>query len=79
LQLQKEASSDKTTEMKIITITETEVINTTESLKTKNSSGYDRISNTISKSCASEISKPFTLVCNSSLASRIIHDRFKYA
>jgi hypothetical protein len=65
--------------MKIITITETEVINTTGSLKTKNSSGYDRISNTISKCCANEISKPFTLVSNSSLASQIIHDRFKYA
>lgn len=29
--------------------------------------------------CANVISKPFTFVCNSSLASGIYHDRFKYA
>jgi hypothetical protein len=29
--------------------------------------------------CADVISKPFTFICNSSLASGIYHDRFKYA
>jgi hypothetical protein len=37
--------------MELIPITETEVINTITSLKTKKSSGYDGISNMILKNC----------------------------
>jgi hypothetical protein len=57
--------------MKIIPITEIEVINPIKSLKIKKSSVYDGISNKILKWCANVIAKPFTFTCKSLLASEI--------
>jgi hypothetical protein len=45
--LLKESYLDKTTELKIIQVTEIDIINTIQSFKLKNSSGYDDISNSI--------------------------------
>ena len=57
------------TEMKVIPITENEVINTYLTLKTKKSSGYDGISSMILKYCAKVISKLFSHICNFSLTN----------
>jgi len=67
------------TEMKVIPITENEVINTVLTLKTKKSSGYYGISNMILKYCAKVISKPFSHICNFSATNGIFMDRCKYA
>ena len=67
------------TELKVIPVTENEVINMILTLKTKKSSGYDGISNMILKYCAKVISKPFSHICNFSLTNGIFPDRCKYA
>jgi hypothetical protein len=64
--------------MKLIPVTEIEVVNIITSLKIKNASEYDCISNKILKYWANVISNPFTYICNSSLASGIYPDRCKY-
>jgi hypothetical protein len=79
LQFLKEAYPNKTVEMNAIPVTKIEMINTIKSLNNKNSSGYDRISNKILKCCANEVSKPFTFICSSSIASGIFPERFKFA
>ena len=66
-------------EMKVIPITEYEVLNTILALKTKKSSGYDGISSRILKHCATIISKPLLHICNSSLTKGNFTDRCKYA
>jgi len=72
-------SNPEYTEMKVIPITENEVLNTILALKTKKSSGYDGISNRILKHCATIIIKPLSHICNSSLTKGIFPDRCKYA
>ena len=72
-------SDPEYTEMKVIPITENEVLNTILALKTKKSSGYDGISNRILKHCATTISKPLSHICNSSLTKGIFPNRCKYA
>jgi len=67
------------TEMKVIPITQNEVLSTILTLKTKKSSGYDGISNMILKYCAKVISKPFSHICNFSLTNGLFPDRCKYA
>jgi hypothetical protein len=62
-----------------IPITEAEVICTITSLKTKNSCGYDGLSNKILKLCGSHISKPLTYICNKSLSCGICPECLKYA
>ena len=52
---------ESSSEMKLISVTEIEVIDIIKSLKHKNSLGYDGISNNILKHCVNEISKPITL------------------
>jgi len=59
-------------EIKPTPFTENELIHTVSAMKIKKSSGYDGISNMISKHCVKAISKPFTYICNFSL-------RCKYA
>ena len=71
-------SDPEYTEMKVIPITENEVLNTILALKTKKSSGYDGISNRILKHCATIIIKPLSHICNSSLTKGIFPDRCKY-
>jgi hypothetical protein len=48
------------TKMKQITVTEAQIIGIINSLKTKNSSGYDEISSNIIKLCRSLITRPLT-------------------
>jgi hypothetical protein len=67
------------TKMKIIPVTEAEVIGIINSLKSKNSSGYDEISSKILKLCGSLISRPLSHVCNKSICMGIFPDRLKYA
>jgi hypothetical protein len=79
LQSLKKSYPECTSEMKIIPVTETEVIDVIKSLKNKNSSGYDGISNNILKHCANDISKPLTFIFNLSLVTGVFPDRFKFA
>lgn len=75
----KETYPESIAEMKIIPVTESEVINVIKSLKNKDSSGYDGISNNILKFCVKDISKPLTSIFNLSLETGVFPDRFKYA
>jgi hypothetical protein len=75
----KKSYPESTSEMKIIPVTETEVIDIIKSLKNKNSSGYDGISNNILKYCVNDISKPLTFIFNLSLVTGVFPDRFKFA
>jgi len=79
LQSLKKSYPESTSKIKLIPITEIEVIEIITSLKNKNSSGYDGIPNNILKHCANEISKPLTSTFNLSLATKVFPDRFKYA
>jgi hypothetical protein len=65
--------------MNLIPVTEIEVRDIIKSLKNKNTSGYDRISNNILKYCINEISKPLTYVFNLSIMTGVFPDRFKHA
>jgi hypothetical protein len=49
------------------------------SLKSKNSSGYDGIYNNILKYCVNEMSKPLTYIYNLCLRTGVFPDRLKYA
>jgi hypothetical protein len=66
-------------EMDTLPVTEIEMISTIKSLNPKNSSEYAGMSNKILKCCANEISKTFTFVRNSSIASGIFLERFNFA
>jgi hypothetical protein len=68
-----------TVQMKTIPVSEAEVINTMESLKSKNTAGYDGISSKILKQCGRTISKPLTHICNCSLTTGIFPERCKFA
>jgi hypothetical protein len=50
-----------------------------KSLKTKDSSGYDGISNRILKFCAPFIISPLTYTCDAILGTGVFLDRLKYA
>jgi hypothetical protein len=76
LQSLKKSHPKNTSEMKIIPVTEIEVIDIIKSLKNKNSSGYGGISNNILKYCVNEISK---LSSSTSLVTGVYPDRFKFA
>ena len=65
--------------MKTIPVLETEVISIIKSLKSKNTTGYDGISNKILKHCAHIIRKPLTYICNRSLTTGIFSERCKFA
>ena len=78
-QSSKTSYPDSSSEMKLIPVTEIEVIDTLKSLKHKNSSGYDRISNNILKHCVNETSKPITFIFNYSLMTAVFPNRFRYA
>jgi hypothetical protein len=64
-------------ENKYCTIEETEQI--INSLKTKNSFGYDGISTKILKLSAPFISTPINYICNRMLSQGVFSDRLKYA
>ena len=75
----KRSYTESSSEMKLIPVTEIEVIDIIKSLKHKNSLGYDGISNNTLKHCVNEISKPITLIFNYSLMTGIFPNRLKYA
>ena len=65
--------------MVVVPVTEVELIGITGSLKNKNSSGYDGISNKILRSCGHVISKSLSLIFNTSLSLAVFPDTLKYA
>jgi hypothetical protein len=65
--------------METIPVTEAEVISIIQSLKPKNTAGYDGISNKILKQCAHIISKPLTYIYNCSLTTGTFPERCKLA
>jgi hypothetical protein len=65
--------------MKISPVTETEITRAIMSLKSKNSSGYDGISNKILKLSTEKISKPLAYIFNKSIFSGVYPERLKYA
>jgi hypothetical protein len=56
-----------------------EITKIIKSLKTKNSCGYDEISNCIIKLSAPFIISPLRYICNEILRTGIFPDRLKYA
>jgi hypothetical protein len=66
-------------DMPNIPITESEIICTIKSLKSKNSSGHDGISNRILKVCGQYIGKPLACIYNISLKEGKFPDRLKYS
>jgi hypothetical protein len=50
-----------------------------KSLKSKNTSGFDEISNHIIKLISPIITSPLTHICNAALSSGVFPDRLKYA
>ena len=79
LQLLKKCYPESIPVMKLIPVTEIEVRDIIKSLRNKNSSGYDGISNNILKYCINEISKPLTYIFNLSIMTGVFPDRFKHA
>jgi hypothetical protein len=59
-QSSKRSYPERSSEMKLIPVTEIEVTDIIKSLKHKNSSEYEGISNNILKHCVNEIGKPMT-------------------
>jgi hypothetical protein len=56
-----------------------EIVKMIKSLKSKNTSGYDEISNRIIKLSSPFIISPLTHICNAALNSGVFPDRLKYA
>jgi hypothetical protein len=73
----KDAFPRKFPGIKTIPTTETERKSIINSLKTRNSSGYDRITSTFLKVCASLITHPLTHICNHSLLTGIFPNHLK--
>jgi hypothetical protein len=70
---------DNVTQMIIIPITEAELICTIASLKSKNSSGYDGVSNTILKPCGDYLGKSLAYIFNKSLSLGKFPHHLKYS
>ena len=65
--------------MEIISVSEVELKTIIMSLKPKNSTGYDGISNKILKHCVLSISKPLTYIHNCSLTTGIFPESCNFA
>jgi hypothetical protein len=61
-----------------IQITEVKVLSITNSLKTKNLSGYKKISNKIFKLCGPLVRNPLSYIYNKSVSVGIFSDHLKY-
>jgi hypothetical protein len=61
----------------VVPVTEAELISIIGSLKNKNSSGYDGISNKILRLCGHFISRPLSCIFNKPLSLAIFSDRLK--
>jgi hypothetical protein len=79
LKLLQETYTGSIREMKIIPVTEAEIISIIRSLKNKNSTGYNGVSSRIIKYGATGICKPLSYICNCSLQTGIYPERLKYA
>jgi hypothetical protein len=73
----KRAFPRKSPGIKTIPTTEIEIKSIIHSLKARNSSGYDRITSTILKLCASLIGHPLAHICNHSFFTGIFLDHLK--
>ena len=62
----------------VVPVTEAELISIIGSLKNKNSSGYDEISNKILRLCGRLVSQPLSCIFNKPLSLAILSDRPKY-
>jgi hypothetical protein len=60
-------------------VTEDEIISAINKLKSKNSSGYDGITNKLIKLTRQQISKPLAYIINKSLIMGVYRERLKYA
>jgi hypothetical protein len=60
-------------------VTPDEIINIISKFKSKNSSGYDGVSNKIIKLCKQQISEPLAYIINKSLTMGIYPERLKYS
>jgi hypothetical protein len=76
--LLKKSLSNGFSEMINIPVTEAEIIHTITSLKSKSSTGYDGISDKISKLSGQHLSKPLACTYNKSLMSDKFPDHLKY-
>jgi hypothetical protein len=65
--------------MNIIPVTEAEIKIIINSLKAKDSSGYEEISSKILKLCGTQLSKPLSYVCKKSMSMDIFPEHLKYA
>jgi Notch-like protein len=65
--------------LKVVPLTDAEVLCTITSLKNKHSTGYDSISNRILKLCGQYISKPLAYIYNKCLTIGVFPDWLKYA
>ena len=70
---------DNITKMKVIPVSEVEIKCTIISLESKNSAGYDVISNKILKHFKNCVNKPLTYICNFLLTTGIFLERCKFA
>ena len=75
LKLLRNTKFDNIMQMEIIPDIEAQIKITIMSLKSKNSTGYDEISNRILKHCVKSVSKPLTHIFNNSLFTRIFPER----
>jgi hypothetical protein len=65
--------------LKVVPITDAEVLCTRTSLKNKHSTGYNGISNSILKLCGQYISKPLAYIYHKCLTIGVFPDQLKYA
>ena len=65
--------------LQIVPVTEGEIRSTINSMKPKNSSGYDGISIKILKLCGRQISKPLAFIIEKSIQTGVFPERLKYA
>jgi hypothetical protein len=63
--------------IKIVPTTETCIKSIIHSLKSKNLSGYDKITSKILKTCSALISSPLAHICNHSLCTGTLPDHLK--
>jgi hypothetical protein len=59
-------------------VTAIEIINAINNLKSKNSSGYDRITNKLLKLSIQSISRPLSYIINKSIIKGVYPERLKY-
>jgi hypothetical protein len=65
--------------MQTVPVTEGEIRGIINSMKPKNSLGYDGISTKILKLCGSQISKPLSFIINKSIKTGVFPERLTYA